>query len=283
MSDLAEKRKRRIRFHGRVQFKTIPHLSNYSDDEIEASWYRKEDFTRMSDDVGEIANLVAKGVDTRNGEELSIRGLEHLVEEDVADYRAEKMIESIDAVLDEQDEQRDEGVFNPDAIAQLYTEIVSPLLREAHLVGLRDEQEATAAAEQIPDTTPEEVVVKKKTKSSKRRKNKKAAPATTEFESERGEEILNSSDILTNERIPNGSNEKPEQKAQPKKKPRLVRGKPSEMSPLVRRRDGSFAFRHREFEAGKRELSKQRRDCVRDSLFKFLDSYDDIPDSGFIR
>jgi hypothetical protein len=105
----------------------------------------------MSDEVADIAKLLAEGQEYYDGEELCIRGLEHLVEEDVADYRAEKMIASIDAVLDEQDEQAEEDIYDPDMIAEIYSEIVNPLLREAYLVGLRDAKEGAAAAAQIPD------------------------------------------------------------------------------------------------------------------------------------
>ncbi|KAG7364344.1 hypothetical protein IV203_037546 [Nitzschia inconspicua] len=147
----SEDRRRKVRFHGRVQFKTIRHVADFSEDEISDGWYRKNDFIRMSDEVAEIAKLLADGMEFHQGEELCIRGLEHLVEEDVADYRAEKMIASIDAVLDEQDEQADEDIYDPDLIAEIYGEIVSPLLREAYLVGLRDAKEGAAAAALIPD------------------------------------------------------------------------------------------------------------------------------------
>mmetsp|Transcript_26182 Transcript_26182/g.62206 ORF Transcript_26182/g.62206 Transcript_26182/m.62206 type:complete len:438 (+) Transcript_26182:228-1541(+) len=142
---------RKVKFHSRVQFKTIRHVANFSDDEIRDGWYNKKDFIRMSDEVGEIAKLVANGQTVYEGEELCTRGLEHLVEEDVADYRAEKMIESIDAVLDEQDEQIDENIYDPYTIAEVYGDIVTPLLREAYLVGLRDAKEGAAAAAAIPD------------------------------------------------------------------------------------------------------------------------------------
>ena len=49
-------------------------------------------------------------------------------------------------------------------------------------------------------------------------------------------------------------------------------GKASEMSPLVRRLDGSFAFRNKGQESANAALKKERRDAVKDSLFKFLDS-----------
>lgn len=154
-------RQRRVRFHGRVQFKTIRHVADFLEEEITDGWYRKSDFIRMSDEVADIAKLLADGKEFHEGEELCIRGLEHLVEEDVADYRAEKMIASIDAVLDEQDEQADEDIYDPDMIAEIYGEIVSPLLREAYLVGLRDAKEGAAAAALIPDLEEEAVLAER--------------------------------------------------------------------------------------------------------------------------
>ena len=51
------------------------------------------------------------------------------------------MINSIDAVLDEQEEQWEEGKEEPELIAEIYAEYAKPLAREAHLIGLRDAEE----------------------------------------------------------------------------------------------------------------------------------------------
>jgi hypothetical protein len=136
-----KRHRRKIRFHERVQFKTIPHVSEFSDDEIKHGWYDKDDFNRMSENVSDIAKLIADGETTLDGEELCTRGLEHIVEEELADYRAEKMINSIDAVLDEQEEQWDEGKEEPRLIAELYAEYAKPLLQEAHMIGLKDAEQ----------------------------------------------------------------------------------------------------------------------------------------------
>ena len=326
-------RERRVRFHGRVQFKTIRHVADFSDEEIQEGWYRKKDFMRMSEEVSEIAQLVAQGKESHNGEELSIRGLEHLVEEDVADYRAEKMIASIDAVLDEQDEQRDEDINDPEIIAKIYTEIVTPLQREAYLVGLRDAKEATVAADQIADLPPpstrsdaptpveseEEMpegeaapapmeveplaaklpkekkkptapkkksTTKKEKKAVSKKPSKTFAPPptlSTTSSADEGEEMLNLGEDDEDEKEQGA---KPKQvsaaerkAAAEKRKARIRTGVGSELSPLVRRRDGSFAFRNKELDHAKAELKKQRRDCVRDALFKHLDSPD--PSSSF--
>ena len=137
----SKRQKRNIRFHERVQFKTIRHVSEFSDAEIKNGWYDKDDFNRMSDNVSDIAKLISDGETILDGEELRTRGLEHIVEEELADYRAEKMINSIDAVLDEQEEQWDEGKEEPGLIAELYAEYAKPLLREAHLIGLKDAEQ----------------------------------------------------------------------------------------------------------------------------------------------
>ena len=342
---MTDQRERKVKFHGRVQFKTIRHVADFDEDEIQEGWYQKQDFARMSDEVGEIARLVAEGKDKHNGEEISIRGLEHLVEEEVADYRAEKMIASIDAVLDEQDEQRDEEITDAEAIAKIYSEIATPLLREAYLVGLRDAEEAqlacqtmedmkllptpaavsasrtirkvkpesTAAAAVVvasppplpPPPAPSPVVgdktsVKPKKKKDKPKTKKSPPPPptttkTTKVESkptslpskstkyipprpyplpaatEEGEEMLNF--VEEELKSPKKQMSKEERKAAAEaRKSRDRTGKASEMSPLVRRLDGSFAFRNKGQESAKAALKKERRDAVKDSLFKFLDS-----------
>lgn len=286
MGDESEKAKRKVRFHGRVQFKTIRHVADFSDDEIVNGWYRKKDFMRMSEEVSEIAQLIADGKETYNGEELCIRGLEHLVEEDVADYRAEKMIASIDAVLDEQDEQRDEDIYDGEIIAEIYTEIATPLLREAYLVGLRDAKEGAKAAEQIPDLVVAEAPIAR-SQPEARPPEIDTEESTTELKSFEmstlsvGEEGLNS--IAEDESTTPGEPGKTggsgkSSKSKTPRKPRKPRnpGIGTELSPLVRRRDGTFAFRNRDLEKAKAELSRQRKECVRDSLFKHLDS-DDSP------
>ncbi|KAL3934488.1 MAG: hypothetical protein SGBAC_009810 [Bacillariaceae sp.] len=243
----------------------------------------------MSEEVSDIAQLIANGKETYNGEELCIRGLEHLVEEDVADYRAEKMIASIDAVLDEQDEQRDEDIYDGDIIAEIYTEIVTPLQREAYLVGLRDAKEGSRAAEQIPDLIVEEATIEHSEPEPRFPEIYTTEESTTElansFEMSTpsvGEEGLKSiaeDDSATPGQTGKGGGaggKSSKNKTPQKRKSRTRLGLGTELSPLVRRRDGTFAFRNRDLEKAKAELSRQRKECVRDSLFKMLDSDDSL-------
>lgn len=327
-SKRVEERTTKVRFFSRVQFKTIPHVNDFSEEDIINGWYRKRDYQKMSAEVSKIAKLIAKGQDLDGREDICIRGLEHMVEEDVADYRAEKMIASVDAVLDEQEDQRNEETYDADIIAEMYAEIAAPLQKEAYLVGLRDALDATEAVEEM-------WVVKEKTKKTKSsKKSSKKTPKSSKSDERNGsdtsethetceesapeeetpeeggsqaevEDILCNAIHSENVKAPQPPKEvspppprdwSSEQSTQsenalpppppPSKTPtpikrtraRLDRSEGTEVSPLVRRFDGTFAFRNRELDKNMKELSKDRRQCVKDSLFKHLDDDDDSPE-----
>jgi hypothetical protein len=363
---------RRVRFHGRVQFKTIRHVKDFSDEEIREGWYRKRDFARMSEEVNQVAELVSSGQTSDGGEELCTRGLEHLIEEEVADYRAEKMIQSVDAVLDEQDDQRFENIFDQDTIAKLYGEIAAPLQRDAYLVALRDAVDASASSSaEVDDQVQALMAASPPSRTAPAEKySKKQSPATTSTPAAKGPPPPPASKITTpRDKAPkqpakrpsaappppaedlktalenNGESDAtsdetceaippppedespriPVQISKPKPSPslamkkktllmkkkqeqdsgigtqalaspaqvikkkvvpaapsggspgekpkrtRLDRKKGTEMSPLVRRRDGSFGFRNKDLELEKLELSASRKARVKNSLFRLID------------
>lgn len=204
----------KIRFNNRVQFKNIRHVSEFSEEEIKNGWYDKDDFNRMSEEVSEIAKLIEKGI----GHALCIRGLEHIVEEDLANYRAEKMINSIDgkyryqinvvelcttyailpsrislsrhtpgftyhilraAVLDEQEEQWDDGVEDSKLIAEIYAEYTKPLEKEAHLIGLKDAEEGYKSFDMELVQPEEEKIKKAKQKKGKKKEKSRSSSSSS--------------------------------------------------------------------------------------------------------
>eukprot|EP00536_Pseudo-nitzschia_multiseries_P008696 jgi/Psemu1/66641/estExt_Genemark1.C_2260003 len=304
---------RRIKFHGRVQFKKIPHVNEFTDQEIRDGWYHKDDFNAMSDEVSDIAALVESGQTTLNGEELCLRGLEHIVQEELADFRAQKMISSIDAVLDAQEEQWDEGKDDPDVIAVLYAEYGKPLLQEAHEIGLQDElegyktwddlfqcpiyQERAAKHNSKPDNakTPKVKINKKKIK--------KPSPEPPELP-EASEPLLSpdgvgslqesfalhdSISLISEEYLidksessatdENGSknSNSPAPKRQRERKAKN-RKYGTELSPFVLTKAGTIAFKKPEEEKFKREQKQKRKSRITNSLKDFLkdDGDDDI-------
>ena len=160
-------------------------------------------------------------------------------------------------------------------IAEIYTEIVTPLLREAYLVGLRDAKEASKAADQIPDLIPEKIsTTTRKTKAPKMETSASSRKSRSSREAG-APEVVGEEKLKSNkEKSKDKENGNKSSAARRKHRSRLGLG--TELSPLVRRRDGSFAFRNRDLEKAKAELSRQRKECVRDALFKHLDSDDSL-------
>ena len=298
---------RNIHFHGRVQFKNIRHVSEFSEYEIKNGWYDKDDFNRMSDDVSEIAKMVGEGLKHRNGEYLCIRGLEHIVEEELANFRAEKMINSIDAVLDEQEEQWDEGIDEPQAIAELYTEYAKPLAEEAHQIGLKDAEEGYQSfdlADLIHNnnnnnnnsssthcsgggTTTEIGKEEEKPTSLSSLQSISSAqsfcglndPSSMHSMTEEGERRENEISSKNNK---NGEkNNKHQRKTQPRRTI-LDRKNGSELSPFVFRRDGTLMFRNSDVEKLKREQSEKRKKSIHGSLNKFLAAAADDEEEDYL-
>jgi len=197
--------KRKITFHGRVQFKKIRHVSEFSEDEIRNGWYDTDDFAQMSDNVSEIAALVGKGKKSLNGEELCLRGLEHIIEEELADYRAEKMINSIDAVLDEQEQQWDDGIEDQEAIAKLYAEFGKGLLEEAHQLGLEDAKEGYKTWDELFQESPHQRIRKGKTKSKKKETRKAKKKKKVKKEKKEKREQIDESEKVSPTSLPDRS------------------------------------------------------------------------------
>jgi len=313
-------RRHKIRFTNRVQFKNIRHVSEFSEDEIKNGWYNKDDFNQMSDDVSEISKLLEKGVTRRDGEDLCIRGLEHIVEEDLANFRAEKMINSIDAVLDEQEEQWDKGEDEPELIAEIYAEYAKTLAKEAYAIGLRDAEEGyksfdlSVTSKDTREQNEEEICIdgssslpSLSSSSSSRLFLHKGSSSidssihsitvedeTIEIEKDLPSEAkVNKNKLIlkkvlspkqkfqtksyTKEDNKNEKKKSFQRKIQPRRSLQ-DRKNGSELSPFIFRRDGTIMFRKPDVEKLKREQSVKRRNCIHDSLSKFLDDDDDDDD-----
>lgn len=325
------KRQRKIQFTNRVQFKKIRHVSEFSEDEIKNGWYNKDDFDRMSDDVSEISKLLEKGVKRRDGEDLCIRGLEHIVEKDLANYRAKKMINSIDAVLDEQEEQWDKGEDEPELIAEIYAKYAKTLAKEAYAIGLRDAEEGyksfdlsvtskehnTRESRRHEVTENEEELFIDRSSSILSQQSLSSSSSSRSFQhgssssdstmhtitvEDKSIEIekdlspeakVNKNTVISKKMLSpkqkfqtksytkeDNKNEK-KKSSQRKIQPRRSlqdRKNGSELSPFVFRRDGTVMFRKPDVEKLKREQSVNRKNCINDSLSKFLDDDDDDDD-----
>ena len=113
------KPKKSVSFHSIVRASKVLHINNYTDEEIEATWYSDSDYAMMKADNRYTAQLFVSGMVQGDDDQYCRRGLESYTP-DGSRRRKSNRAAATAAVLDEQDEQFDEGVFEPEYIAQVY-------------------------------------------------------------------------------------------------------------------------------------------------------------------
>ena len=128
---------RSVSFSPDVLVKRTLHINNYSDDEIEATWFGDIDFDRIRKEIAYTVDLMEtlKVVDENK---YSTRGLEFRTTKG-AQHRLRNKLESRNAILDEQDFQWRSGVNSPETLSEVYERSCTKCRVTAHMVGLMDE------------------------------------------------------------------------------------------------------------------------------------------------
>jgi hypothetical protein len=122
------------------------HVFESTSDKTEDAWYLKEDL----DDVKK-QREISKGLRNRGfvaGAYACYWGLEHIICEELSQNRSTRKQEAVDVVIDEQENQREDGEYMPDYIAELYGDITRTSHWEAHEQALRYRQELQEEAEE---------------------------------------------------------------------------------------------------------------------------------------
>jgi hypothetical protein len=140
------RRKRRIRIvrfsRDAAQEHSISRCRDLSVQEIHERWYNKEEYKLIGDEIRSTIKLLRNGLTDPERVGMCYRGLEHKASER-GRQRSKNIIQSVDAVLLEQNQMRLRGI-NPDpgAIANSYCLISQHCQKDAHRVGLWDEKNA---------------------------------------------------------------------------------------------------------------------------------------------
>eukprot|EP00339_Tiarina_fusa_P015516 CAMPEP_0117003402 /NCGR_PEP_ID=MMETSP0472-20121206/4729_1 /TAXON_ID=693140 ORGANISM="Tiarina fusus, Strain LIS" /NCGR_SAMPLE_ID=MMETSP0472 /ASSEMBLY_ACC=CAM_ASM_000603 /LENGTH=208 /DNA_ID=CAMNT_0004704029 /DNA_START=87 /DNA_END=713 /DNA_ORIENTATION=+ len=147
---------RRVGFTPLVRVIKVLHLNDFGGDEIDACYYKKSDFERIKADLKLTVRLMQLGKLEEDSLDYCRRGTEYRSPEG-ARRRARNKEAARDALLDEQDLQWDNFVFDPDVLASVYHEASRECGLEASRLGLRDEDEARAIdAIELPRTPERE-------------------------------------------------------------------------------------------------------------------------------
>jgi hypothetical protein len=133
--------RRRVHFKETVSVRPITHVDNIPTDEVAAVWFCKKDFEDMKKSFATTLRLIAYGELKGDDSEHCARGLEFRTRVGALARRENKW-NALNAVLDEQDRQRELGISNDKLLSQIYiTE--NRLCRQSALeLARRDEVEA---------------------------------------------------------------------------------------------------------------------------------------------
>lgn len=126
----------------------IPHVNDMTNEEVSATWYGMQDFDKMKAEMLVIVKRMMKGDKIEETNEVTIRGLEYRTRKG-AIRRQHHKYESINAVLDEQDRQIEEGIDDPELLRQVYLEISVPCHYEMNQLALDDAIDAKEYQKEI--------------------------------------------------------------------------------------------------------------------------------------
>ena len=142
-----QKRKRRktkrVRFAKRDQVKDTIHINDLKRlTDIRNIWYTEEETKAAVSSCQDMVQLIESGLPFDTHTECT-RGLEGYVAREMK-HRRQVAMEALLTVLEEQDLQRSEGVYNPELLADLYFFRSYQCGDAAHQVALQDERDIFA-------------------------------------------------------------------------------------------------------------------------------------------
>jgi hypothetical protein len=129
-----ERQRRTLSFSSTVDVHEVLHVGDFSLDEIRSSWYSHKEIKVMKKRSKRIATQSEKENDEND---YCLRGLETKTVRGSSQKRQRKST-ARKAVFLEQRRQQEQGLENPEAIAEAYYDCTDYCQATAHMMGLRD-------------------------------------------------------------------------------------------------------------------------------------------------
>jgi hypothetical protein len=127
---------RNVRFCDDATIHLVPSRADYTIDEVTATWYHRNDLKQMKDTARFEAKLLAAGL-LQETMHTSARGLEGRTAEGLTRKRRNRA-DASNAVFDELDQQDEQGIFDDDALADVYFLCTEHCQVVAQMMGMRD-------------------------------------------------------------------------------------------------------------------------------------------------
>ena len=119
----------------------VPHINDFSPEEVSAIWYSKKEYKKFKKEIQFTLDLAREGK-LMGQHRYSDRGLEHVIYRKVGTLRRLRRERSVDTVILEQRDQRREGTFSPEFIAELYQDVSAKSQLDAQKLALKDATDA---------------------------------------------------------------------------------------------------------------------------------------------
>jgi hypothetical protein len=131
-----------VQFSKQVGVSQIMHLAQYTQEEIEATWYQEKEYTRISNIcIKTVHKLEKRRKRSLKKREIESRGLEgHTTTGIISKTESRRL--AYEKIFHEQEHQRCRGIYDDEAIAGSYQTVSSSCALWARQVALRDQRDA---------------------------------------------------------------------------------------------------------------------------------------------
>eukprot|EP00339_Tiarina_fusa_P020131 CAMPEP_0117022020 /NCGR_PEP_ID=MMETSP0472-20121206/16594_1 /TAXON_ID=693140 ORGANISM="Tiarina fusus, Strain LIS" /NCGR_SAMPLE_ID=MMETSP0472 /ASSEMBLY_ACC=CAM_ASM_000603 /LENGTH=200 /DNA_ID=CAMNT_0004727759 /DNA_START=32 /DNA_END=634 /DNA_ORIENTATION=+ len=140
-SSSSSRANRTVSFNDAVRCIGTLHINNYTDEEVFNTWFTNQEFKQMKRDIKWTVSMMEQKEEHRceDGVHYCSRGLEDKTTVALV-HKTQHRFCAIDAVLDEQDRQREAGICDPSKLSLAYTEYSFISHMRAFLMGASDEK-----------------------------------------------------------------------------------------------------------------------------------------------
>ena len=128
----------KIAFNETVKVSKVLHINEFTDEEVEASYYHKAEFKAVKAELKETVKMVESGLLPKDTPKFTRRGTEFRTPDGARSRLRNKQI-AWNAVFEEQEAQWDEGVFDPEVLASIYEAAAKHCQYTAHNLALQDQ------------------------------------------------------------------------------------------------------------------------------------------------
>lgn len=144
---------KRVRFSKKGRYRRTLPLQHFTTQEIAAAWYSVEEFEAIKRrSFNEVDEMVDSEQFTNDSSTFTTRGLEGKTESGLA-QKLNNRHRSIDAVLEEQEDQREKGIQDDEAISRVYRRITAKCQIYAHFMGECDELDAANCNKEVDSSS----------------------------------------------------------------------------------------------------------------------------------